>query len=108
MFPQDEWMQIWTPRNAGLYVRWFAIIVTEDSISGIPSTIADPGRACDGCRQSLPLSVVDSMRVYHQATLITREVRQTVIFAAILAIPIGLLVYLCEHPDENGKKTCLK
>jgi hypothetical protein len=40
--------------------RWHAVIVSRDSVSGIPYTMPI---ACDSCRRSIPLIEVDSLRI---------------------------------------------
>jgi hypothetical protein len=43
--------------------KWHAVIITQDSVSGVPYDLAVE---CDSCRRSLPRSQVDSMKVgYH-------------------------------------------
>ena len=40
---------------------WHAVIVTQDSVSGVPY---NRPLDCDSCRQSLPLFQVDSLRMH--------------------------------------------
>lgn len=50
-------VRLWTQDSV---VQWHAVLVTRDSISGIP----DQGsQGCDSCRVTLPTSAVDSLRV---------------------------------------------
>jgi hypothetical protein len=41
-------------------VQWRAVVVTRDSISGIPYNLPEP---CDSCRRALAVSAVDSLDV---------------------------------------------
>ena len=41
-------------------VQWRAVVVTRDSISGVPFNLSEP---CDSCRRALPVSAVDSLSV---------------------------------------------
>ena len=50
-------VRIWTRDSV---VQWRAVLVTRDSISGIPSSLPTP---CDSCRLALPVSAVDSLSV---------------------------------------------
>jgi len=46
--------------SGGSMAQWHAVIVTRDSVSGIPYTMPI---ACASCRRSMPLIEVDSMRI---------------------------------------------
>jgi hypothetical protein len=51
-------VQIWTPRGAGSHVAWADVILSRDSVSGIPyKPLGTPRRI------TLPLTEVDSIRV---------------------------------------------
>ena len=41
-------------------MEWRVVLITRDSISGIPSSLPD---ACSGCRLALPVAAVDSLSV---------------------------------------------
>jgi hypothetical protein len=45
-------------------LHWRAVLITRDSISGIPDQVS---LQCDSCRLTLPTSVVDSLRVGYPA-----------------------------------------
>jgi hypothetical protein len=49
--------RIWTRDTV---MQWRAVLITRDSISGIPDNIS---QQCDSCRLTLPTSAVDSLRV---------------------------------------------
>jgi len=53
----DELVWIWRPAESN---KWHGVIVTPDSVSGIPY---DMPLTCDDCRQRLPRTAVDSMQV---------------------------------------------
>jgi len=99
-FSEKDTLTIWSHRRP---VRWHSVIVTRDSIVGV--LIPLPSDSNPPRRESLPWAEVDSIWRENKRGL---PVGPFLVFTAVLAIPIGLLVYLCEHPDENGKKTCLK
>ena len=50
-------VRIWTHDSV---FQWHAVLVTRDSITGIPSSL--PAQ-CDSCRLALPVSAVDSLNV---------------------------------------------
>ncbi len=50
-------VKIWSGDSV---VEWRAVVVTRDSISGIPFNLAEP---CDSCRRALAVSAVDSLDV---------------------------------------------
>jgi hypothetical protein len=50
-------VRLWTHDRV---VQWHAVLVTRDSISGIPDQVS---QGCDSCRVTLPTSAVDSLRV---------------------------------------------
>ena len=53
-------MWIW---SGGQVKKWHAVVITQDSVSGIPYPMS---LKCDSCRRSLPRTQVDSMkRGYH-------------------------------------------
>jgi hypothetical protein len=49
--------RIWTRDSV---MQWRVVLITRDSISGIPDSLPD---ACSGCRVVLPVAVVDSLSV---------------------------------------------
>jgi hypothetical protein len=50
-------VRLWTHDGV---LQWHSVLVTRDSISGIPDTVSPP---CDSCRVTLPTSAVDSLHV---------------------------------------------
>jgi hypothetical protein len=55
--PPDQQVQVWSLDRAR---QWHGVIVTSDSVSGIP--FFRP-LSCDSCRRSVPRAEVDSLRV---------------------------------------------
>jgi hypothetical protein len=56
--PADA-VRIW---SSGTVAQWHAVVITSDSVSGIPY---ETSLQCDSCRRSMPLVLVDSMKVSH-------------------------------------------
>ena len=55
---QPVW--IW---SGGQVKKWHAVVITQDSVSGIPYSVP---LKCYGCRRSMPRTQVDSMKLgYH-------------------------------------------
>ena len=55
-FRRWEQVKVWSRGNV---VRWHAVVVSRDSISGIPYKMP---LDCDTCRRSIALTDVDSLR----------------------------------------------
>jgi hypothetical protein len=55
-WPPRRQLQVWTGTRS---YQWHALVVTADSVTGIPFTRPVD---CAGCRQGLALSAVDSVR----------------------------------------------
>ena len=53
----DDAVLIW---SHGAFNTWHAVVITQDSVSGIPY---ENSLTCDSCRRSLPRSQVDSMQL---------------------------------------------
>jgi len=56
-FEPSDVVWIW---SAGKVEKWHAVVITPDSVSGIPYRVA---LQCDSCRRSMPRAQVDSMKV---------------------------------------------
>jgi len=56
-FEPSDVVWIW---SAGKVEKWHAVVITPDSVSGIPYRMA---LQCDSCRRSMPRAQVDSMKV---------------------------------------------
>ncbi len=74
--------QVWTDGTA---LRWQALEITGDSISGVAFT-RPPG--CDSCRAAVPREAVDSVRVGSPTTGFLRGVGLglEITFAAVMVI----------------------
>jgi hypothetical protein len=70
--PYNE-VRIW---NCGTLQQWHGVVITQDSISGIPK---QKPLTCDDCRRSIPLTQVDSLKVGYQT------LPEYIIFGAIIA-----------------------
>jgi hypothetical protein len=55
--PPRQQAQVWAEGRA---LRWHALVVATDSISGVPFTHSP---ACDSCRVAVPREAVDSVRL---------------------------------------------
>ena len=58
-FPVEPSDVVWI-WSAGKVEKWHAVVITPDSVSGIPYRVA---LQCDSCRRSMPRAQVDSMKV---------------------------------------------
>ncbi len=57
---RDDPVVIW---SAGGVEKWHAVVITQDSVSGIPY---DTSLKCASCRRSIPRAQVDSMKHYYR------------------------------------------
>ena len=82
--------------SAGKVEKWHAVVITPDSVSGIPYRMA---LQCDSCRRSMPRAQVDSMKVgpYHAKGPNALEV------AGVLGAALLLEIVVCSVADA---KTC--
>src|SRR2546426_305611 len=84
---------IWT---SGGVEKWHAVVITQDSVSGIPYQM--PVR-CDSCRRSIPRTRVDSMKLGYRT--LAEDVTE-VGGALTLAILVdGVLCYLFDRGDPQ-------
>jgi hypothetical protein len=72
--------RIWT---GGRVLLWHAVLVTRDSISGIPSSLPTP---CDSCRLALPVSAVDSLSVGYPETRRPPKAKDVLLLIAIIVL----------------------
>ena len=56
--------------SGGAVHKWYGVLLTQDSVSGIPFEVP---LTCDSCRRSLPRTQVDSMRVSYSGTHVTAK-----------------------------------
>jgi hypothetical protein len=82
-FPLRQQVQVW---SADRMLRWHAVVVRHDSISGIPF-VQRPD--CGSCRRALPLGQVDSVRLGHPVAGFWKTLGLAV------GIPLAVLGVLC-------------
>ena len=56
--------------SRGVMNEWHAVVITQDSVSGIPSAMSV---SCDSCRRSLPRSQIDSMALGYRQHNVAKE-----------------------------------
>ena len=96
--PSDA-VLIW---SSGTVEKWHAVVITSDSVSGIPYGTS---LKCDSCRRSIPLGVVDSMKVRHKTT--AKDVAVTsLVFTGILAAAFVAEYAVCSLVRELTGETC--
>ena len=72
--------RLWT--HNGVF-QWHAVMVTHDSITGIPSSLPTP---CDSCRLALPVSAVDSLSVGYPETHPPPKAKDVLLLIAIIVL----------------------
>src|SRR5437764_722073 len=87
--PVRQQVQVW---QAGRMLQWHAVLVTSDSVTGIPF---HKPVDCDSCRVSIPRSSVDSLRLGNPTAGFWKT------FALIVGLPLVALVVLCSS-GEGG------
>ena len=88
---------IWT---AGEVRKWHAVVIAEDSISGIPYTM---DVSCTSCRRSIARARVDSMQLGYM-TGVEKVTKGVALVGGILAadfIVEGTLCYLLAPKDPQ-------
>ncbi len=76
-------------------MKWHAVIITQDSASGIPYQMSV---RCDSCRRSIPRSRVDSMKLCYR--VFTPKSVATVVGLVTAAILVeAALCYLLDPGD---------
>lgn len=87
-FEPSDVVSIW---SGGKVEKWHAVVITPDSVSGIPYRMA---LQCDSCRRSMPRAQVDSMTLGHEPSAQKPLVVAGVIAGAVAAA-ILLEVVVC-------------
>jgi hypothetical protein len=82
-WPKRQQAQIWSDEHSR---QWHSLIVSRDSISGVPFT-RNPN--CGDCRQAVALNAVDSVRIGDPEAGFLKTV------GLIVALPIAVLIVLC-------------
>jgi len=84
-------VEVW---RGGSPMRWHAVVVTGDSVSGVP--FLRPV-SCDTCRVSLPRTQVDSLRLGNPVAAFWKTV------GLVVGVPLGILLAVC---IETGSWPC--
>ena len=92
-FEPSDVVWIW---SAGKVEKWHAVVVTPDSVSGIPYRMA---LQCDSCRRSMPRAQVDSMKVGPYQ----RRGPNALELAGVVGAALLLEIVIC---SAVGAKTC--
>ena len=77
---RDQQVKIWSGDTVS---RWHAVVITADSITGVPYKMSTK---CDTCRLRLPLYAVDSIRLRYRES--PRE-RKHIIALMLLFTVVG-------------------
>lgn len=88
--PVRQQVQIWRDDEA---LRWHAVGITEDLVSGIP--FHQPVD-CDTCRLSIPRATVDSFRLGNPTAGFWKT------FALVVGIPTAAWMILCSTSETGG------
>ena len=70
--------------SGGEVMKWYAVFITRDSVSGIPYGQFE---YCRSCRLTIPLTRVDSMKVAYRALL-----QKVTVTAGIVVVTVGVLL----------------
>jgi hypothetical protein len=87
--------------SRGAVNKWYAVVITPDSVSGIPYELP---LTCDSCRRSLPRAQVDSMKVAYvgQHTTATDVAAGVGLVAAVVTADMILEYVLCSALPRNS------
>ena len=91
-FEPSDVVSIWSGGNVE---KWHAVVITPDSVSGIPYSMA---LQCDSCRRSMARAQVDSMTLGHET-----RAPNALLIAGVVAAGIALEMVVCE---VIGPKNC--
>ena len=79
--------------SGGKVEKWQAVIITTDSVSGIPYGTS---LVCDSCRRTIPRAQVDSMKVAHRTRGVVQGVAsESLILAGALVAVLLLEIVGC-------------
>jgi hypothetical protein len=87
-------VRIW---SGGEVKKWHAVVVTEEWVSGIPSTMPV---TCDSCVLRIPRTQVDSMKLDYKK-LNALEVVGVVGIVAVGIIAEGVVCYLLDRHNPQ-------
>ena len=91
--PPGQQVEVW---RGGHAERLHAVIVTTDSVSGVPFLLP---RACDSCRVARPLAGVDSLRLGHPERGFWKSVAVTLGTLAVVGLVACGLERTCQLGD---------
>jgi hypothetical protein len=81
--------------SGGKVEKWHGVVVTADSVSGVPYRIS---LTCDSCRRSMPRAQVDSLKLGYK----TRAPKAVELAGAVAAVLL-LEIVLCKATGaKNG------
>jgi hypothetical protein len=81
--PPRQQVQVW---HEGKAEQWHAVVVSADSVTGIPYMRPV---ACDSCRIGIPRSLTDSIRLGNPVAGFWKS------FGLVMGISVGVLIALC-------------
>lgn len=84
--PPDQQVQVWSRGRAH---QWHGVVVTTDSVSGV---LYFRPLSCDRCRQAIPRSQVDSLRVGSPSNGFWKSIAALAVGALVLAMLTGWYV----------------
>lgn len=92
--PMKPSIPVWIWRG-GNVEKWHAVVITPDSVSGIPDSVSvilyGTSLNCDSCRRSIPRAQVDSMKVGYNTgapKAVKTALRVTAAVAAALLVEV--------------------
>ena len=91
--PQRQQAEVWT---GGRVLRWHALVVASDSISGVPFTRPPE---CDSCRVAVPREAVDSVRLGNPSAGFWKSVGLGMGISVAAALVICRLERSCQLGD---------
>ena len=89
---------VWIWRG-GVANKWHAVVITQDSVSGVPYELPLP---CDSCRHSLSRSQVDSMDVGYERHKVSNGVR-ALEYVGVVALAILVEAGVCALIHANNQ-----
>ena len=84
--------------SSGTVEKWHGVVLTSDSVSGIPYGTS---LECDSCRRSIPLVLVDSMKVRHWTAAKT-----SLVIAGAVAAALVVEYAVCSLVRGSTGETC--
>ena len=85
--PAEAVVRIW---SGGEVETWHAVIVTEISVSGIPSTMPV---TCDSCVLRIPRAQVDSMKIDHSTKIDHKKASALEVVEVVGIVAVGLVAW---------------